>query len=104
MLQYKIDRVNPSNSRAEQIPRRREETPGILPLRGAVCYARPSSIRRDSTNQMHLSKGATLAGPPPRQVGFLNEGNRMRRWLALSLFALGVSSSLVLAQIGTATL
>src|SRR5262245_36100973 len=49
-------------------------------------------------------QGGDPGRPPPRQVGFLNEGNRMRRWLALSLFALGVSSSLVLAQIGTATL
>src|SRR5262245_11135202 len=62
-------------------------------------------IRRDSPNYSRCTcpRGATLAGLP--QAGWvLSEGNRMRRWLALSLLALGVSSSLVLAQIGTATL
>src|SRR5207247_8931588 len=78
----------------------------LLSSRTAFCYARPHQDTKglDSKNliHQHLPKGLTQAGPP---AGWCYCGGvGMRRWLALSVLALGLSSSLVLAQIGTATL
>src|SRR6058998_3618941 len=63
---------------------------------------RYEGVRLKRTLSTHTCRRLTQAGPPAGW--FYRGGSCMCRWLALSVSVFGLSSSLVLAQIGSATL